>query len=711
MTDRHRSARKGARRRGNADDGPDLFSQQIAKAVEIGFAKAAQEAGAPGETPGAQTVALTDRPVLVAPVASPALETLIEPAIATQLSPIPDPDADDPTTFLQARMLNQFVYCPRLFYYEHVEKVFVESADTIRGRTLHRRVDKGSGALPKARRKKSKSDEPSTDPTPADEAAGAPEAEEPIDSIHSRSVELSSTRLGVIAKMDLIEAEVGADGETLRVCPVDYKAGSPRETDGALDLWDGDRMQLGLQCLILRDHGYACDEGVIYYRGTKQRVSLAITAELESWILGRIAAASETARGAIPAPLVDSPKCRGCSLAPVCLPDETRLLALSHQEDSEENGPLIAFPRGSRPPRTLVAPRDERRALYLNTHGVRVGCSDGVLQIKEENRIVDEIRVMDVAHVALFGNIQISTQAVHRLCDEDIPLTYFSGGCYFKGLTRGHSLKNVFLRIEQFRHAADPAACLQLARQFVHGKIHNHRVMFMRNHLESQTAVRLRLREARRDALAADSLSTLLGIEGAAAHLYFQNFGGLLRVTEDRDNGGDEHRETPQNDRLRRFDFNTRNRRPPTDPVNALLSLAYSPSQGMHPCRLRRRLRSLHRLLPSAALRPSGPGPRRHGRISAHHRRIRRPHRHQQSAPHTRRFHHCRTRRKPQHSRPKEILQRLRTAHDLRNHPPRFQIHRLLSPRARAAISHPRPRPHRRDPRLHPIQKSVAGVD
>ena len=67
--------------------------------------------------------------------------------------------------------------------------------------------------------------------------------------------------------------------------------------------------------------------GVIYYRATKQRVRLPITAELESWVRENIAEAKRVITGPIPAPLVDSPKCVRCSLAPVCLPDETRMLA------------------------------------------------------------------------------------------------------------------------------------------------------------------------------------------------------------------------------------------------------------------------------------------------------------------------------------------------------------------------------------------------
>jgi CRISPR-associated protein Cas1 len=473
-------------------------------------------------------------------------------------------------------MLNEFVYCPRLFYYEHVEGVFVESADTVRGAAVHARVDKGKGALPKAKS------------VPGDgesaEAKPAVEAEE----IHSRSVMLGSERLGVVAKMDLVEATLDDAGSVAAVCPVDYKVGSPRAGEDGHEMWDTDRMQLGLQCLILRDNGYVCDAGIIYYRGTKQRVRLDLTPELEAWVIAQIAAARETALGPIPPPLVDSPKCARCSLAPVCLPDETRMLSVptleSFSMDEEEAGadqsPISFQHSPGAPPRRLMAPRDEKRALYLNTQGFRVGCNDAVIKVKEKDRVVEEVRVSDVCHVAIFGNIQVSTQAVQRFCDRDIPLTWFSMGGWFYGMTRGHSLKNVLLRIEQFRHAADPASCLRLAQQFVRGKIHNHRVLFMRNHIEPPERTKLRLGQAREDALAAGSLEELLGIEGAAASVYFQQFGGLIRERIEEEDFLEGIQSAPQPAAAPEvaftFDFTTRNRRPPTDPVNALLSLAYS---------------------------------------------------------------------------------------------------------------------------------------
>jgi CRISPR-associated protein Cas1 len=225
-------------------------------------------------------------------------------------------------------------------------------------------------------------------------------------------------------------------------------------------------------------------------------------------------------------------------------------------------------------PRRLIAARDDTRPLYLNTQGYRVGCKDEVLQVKEKDRVIEEVRMRDVSHVALFGNIQISTQAIQSLCEQEIPVTYFSMGGWFYGITRGHGLKNVFLRIEQFRLALDETTCLALARQFVHGKIRNHRTLLMRNHLEPPEPIIMKLKRASEDALAAESIGELLGIEGAAASQYFQEFSGMVKVEDDLPG-----LETPRKDdgpAAFNFNFSNRNRRPPTDPVNAMLSLAYS---------------------------------------------------------------------------------------------------------------------------------------
>ncbi len=138
------------------------------------------------------------------------------PARAARRDPSPD--------YLPARMVNEFVYCPRLFFYEWVEGVFRESADTLEGSAQHKRVDARASDLPPAGQGDEK--------------------------IHARSVTLSSERLRVIAKLDLVEAE------GMSATPVDYKHGAPREGKDGIEMWPADRVQIALQAIVLRENGY-----------------------------------------------------------------------------------------------------------------------------------------------------------------------------------------------------------------------------------------------------------------------------------------------------------------------------------------------------------------------------------------------------------------------------------------------------------------------
>jgi CRISPR-associated protein Cas1 len=442
--------------------------------------------------------------------------------------------------YLPARMVNEYVYCPRLFFYEWVEGVFRESADTLEGKLQHRRVDEKTGAMP------------------SPEAAGG-------ELIHARSVTLSSERLRVIAKMDLIELSGTV------ATPVDYKHGRPREGAGGLELWPADRVQLAVQGLILRDNGYECGEGVVYYAATRQRVRVRFGAEVVAEAERAIAEAWQTAlAGSIPPPLPDSPKCGGCSLAPICLPDETAALGDVQPADG---GPvqLALFGEGvPRKPvkqavRQLIAPREDRRPVYLNTQGLRLGKSGEVLQVREKDALRQEIRLGEICQLNLMGNIQVSTQAIQALCEAGVPTCYFSMGGWFYGITTGLNSKNVFTRRAQFRLAEQEWFARSVARQLVMGKIRNQRTLLQRNHVEPDAAVLLGLKQMADAAARARDLDELLGIEGNAARIYFQNLAGMLKSGDD---GEPAERFA--------FDFSGRNRRPPRDPVNALLSLAYS---------------------------------------------------------------------------------------------------------------------------------------
>ena len=449
-------------------------------------------------------------------------------------APLPD--------YLPARMVNEFVYCPRLVFYEWVEGEFRASSDTVEGSIQHKRVDR--------------------------EGKGMPAAEEVGDEkIHGRSVMLSSERYRVIAKMDLIEMEAGV------ATPVDYKHGKPRERDHALELWPTDRVQLCVQGLILRENGYRCEEGVAYYASTKQRVRVEFTDEVIAETVAAIAGAWRLAEERLaPDPLVDSPKCVGCSLAPICLPDEVNQLELEAGEPDPEQMSLFAAGEAgapkksaSRETRRLMTPRDDLRPVYLNSQGLRVGKSGAVLQVKERDAVVQEIRLNEICQVNLMGNIQISTQAIQALCQEGIPICYFSMGGWFYGITTGLCTKNVFLRQRQFALSEQPWFCRRLARDLVAGKIRNQRTFLLRNHVEPDAGMLREMKAMAERAEKCASLEELLGIEGNAARVYFGAFQGLVKVEPEE--------EVAQ---VFQMDFAGRNRRPPRDAVNALLSLGYS---------------------------------------------------------------------------------------------------------------------------------------
>ncbi len=447
--------------------------------------------------------------------------------------------------YLPARMLNEFVYCPRLFFYEWVEGVFAASADTIEGSLRHEKLEVKSDALP------------------------PPEAE---GRIHSRSVTLTSDTHRLIAKMDLVEGEGGV------VSPVDYKKGRPREGAEGPEAWPADRVQLCVQALILRDNGYRCDEAVAYYSATKQRVRVAVDDALVTETLSAVEAArSLAAAGEIPPPLVDSPKCPGCSLVTICLPDETVLcesappvppdpqLRLFEDKDLSAVDRRALRTSGADHGRRLVPARDYLRPLYVNGHGLIVGKTGEVLQIRKRGETVQEVRVNEISQVNVFGNVQLTAPAIQGLCWTEKPLAHFTYGGWFYGLTAGLGLKNVFLRKSQFARAEDENFCLGVAREIVATKIRNQRTLVQRNHLEPPAAALRQLRHCADLASGTESIAELLGVEGTAARIYFECFPGMLKADED-----------AQAAALFAFDFRNRNRRPPRDPEKALLYIAYS---------------------------------------------------------------------------------------------------------------------------------------
>lgn len=428
----------------------------------------------------------------------------------------------DVPELVPARMLNEHAYCPRLAYLEWVQADFADNADTVDGRFQHRNVDEERGRLPSA-------DEP-----------------EPV-TLHARSLMLSAPRLGLIARIDLVES-AGA-----KVTPVDYKRGRAPDVEGGA--WEPERVQVCAQAMILEENGYErVTSAVLYYVQSRQRVEIAIDDALRARTLAllddlRVTAAEPEP----PPPLVDSPKCPRCSLVGICLPDETNML------------------RGTVPAdglRRLVPSRDDALPLYVQQAGTRVGKTGAELLVETRDGQKRKVRLGDTSQVSLFGAVQVSTQAMQAIFERGMPVCYLSSGGWFYGIARGMDHKHVELRRLQFAAAASPTQSLALARRLVAVKIRNCRTLVRRNHADPPEHTLRRMRELVDDVEKVDSLASLLGLEGTAARLYFEAFAGMLRPPS-----ADSESTRPT---TMTFDFEGRNRRPPRDPANALLSLGYA---------------------------------------------------------------------------------------------------------------------------------------
>ncbi len=505
---------------------------------------------------------------------------------------------------IPAKVLVEYVYCPRAGYLEWVESDFRENAFTLDGARVHRRVDETH------RRTKDVSGD----------AAGGEEGGQ------GRVVELthlwlSSERLGLTAVLDLVEVL----GRQAR--PVEFRRHRYLDPDGEPPM--DDKVQLCVQGLLLEEEGYEVSEGVLYFADVRRRQTVALDEELRAFTLAKADELRATAQaGRPPPPLVDSPKCRGCSLVDICLPDEVNLLT-GRQEEVR---------------RRLIAPQDEAKTLYLTTPGTKLRRSHSSLKVTDrDGNVLLEVGASSVSHVALFGGVQTTTQALRLLASEGASVTYMTRGGWLYGVFSGPPHKNVELRIQQFRAADHPAVSLALARIFVRTKLLNCRTMLLRNaDPRPEDAIQDLKRWADR-ASRAEDLETLLGVEGMGTRAYFSAFATMLRppdgpptmpehATSCSDPTGhlgpgssdgsalasgpgarSAGHETAPGDKSHRttapgaslddrsasamgpspsaegptgllmgrateftFDFRSRNRRPPRDPVNALLSYSYA---------------------------------------------------------------------------------------------------------------------------------------
>lgn len=200
-----------------------------------------------------------------------------------------------------------------------------------------------------------------------------------------------------------------------------------------------------------------------------------------------------------------------------------------------------------------------RSPLYVIEQGSKITREGRRILIVKEGVTLAQVAVLQVSQVIVFGNVQITTPALRLLLDEGIEVVLLSEMGRFYGRLVGAVSGNGALRVNQVLRSQDAAFTLRTAQQMVSGKLHNVKVFLQRY------ARRLASDPVRSAAISVEQLlqrvprttahSSLMGVEGQGAAVYFGVWKSLLQPP---------------------WRFSGRVRRPPTDPVNVLLSFGYT---------------------------------------------------------------------------------------------------------------------------------------
>lgn len=240
-------------------------------------------------------------------------------------------------------------------------------------------------------------------------------------------------------------------------------------------------------------------------------------------------------------------RCIRCSLAPVCLPEEERLL-----KDPEWE-PVRLFP-----------PDLEVKTVHVVEPGARISRSGDRLKIETRETEPRLFPIREIGSLVLHGYPQMTTQALHLCARNSIGVHWLSAGHYYV-TSIATSSRAVQRRLRQYQALSDPGVCLRLARRVVNAKITASLCYVLRAtrgrpeaRKASEDAIRV-FRQCLKEAASAEGIDALRGHEGIAARSYFSAITHLL------------HENVPNE-----FRPQGRSRRPPRDRFNALLSYGYS---------------------------------------------------------------------------------------------------------------------------------------
>ena len=348
-----------------------------------------------------------------------------------------------------------------------------------------------------------------------------------------RKIAIASDYYGITGELDVIEEKDG-----LRY-PVEYKRGLLKEAVN-------DDVQVCCQVLLMEEvTGTDIPAGFIYYAKSALRRKVLMTAELRELTLDTIDVARSVLEDQIIPPPVNDERCAGCSLAPRCLPEEISYL--------NELG--IA-------PKRPVPSASLGRVLYVDTNGAYLRKREGVINISKDKETLQEIPLTAIDQVVLVGQVNATTPLLIELLQRGIATYFCNYGGKLTGWLQPAWGKNSLLRIAQFQAYGDTTIKLSLSKAFVSGKLANYRTLILRYNrslsLPKLSAAADTIGRYMKKIPDQTNINQLLGLEGSASRCWFESLPYMIK-REEAD-----------------FFFTGRNRRPPRDPINALLSFSYS---------------------------------------------------------------------------------------------------------------------------------------
>ncbi len=366
------------------------------------------------------------------------------------------------------------------------------------------------------------------------------------DGEYLQTMEMESEKLGLIGKADAIQFR---DGSWV---PYEHKRGRSMTDfkDGRKvhKAWLSDMVQIGAYGMLMEVvMNRPIVEGRVHYHADNVTVRVPLDDDTRSLVMGAVKRARALRKETVRPPITDNEHaCIRCSLAPVCLPEEERLAQNQCWE------PIRLFP-----------PDHDKTVIHVVSHRAYVRRSGNMIKVEEDGQELKTCPIQSVQSVVIHGNAQITTQALQLCATNDIPVHWLSaGGKYVGGLASG--AMPVQRRIRQYRALCDPKCCLSLTHKLVRARIEGqlrYLLRATRGHIRTNgmTNALNAIRNDLKAVMRCNEIDEIRGYEGNASRSYFGVVNELI---------------IPE--MQAQFALDGRNRRPPQDRSNAILSFGYA---------------------------------------------------------------------------------------------------------------------------------------